>query len=103
VFVSAAQRRAGPHGLSSPRQAGRLRRPPRTRWISAGAALDVRRWTRIDDTGAQAAFDELARAASASNAIPARPWILPYLHDLGQRWANGEASVPLQEHIRVGR
>jgi len=55
------------------------------------AALDA-----LDDTGAQAAFDELLARYGVDAIL--RDVILPYLHDLGQRWASGEASVA-QEHF----
>jgi methanogenic corrinoid protein MtbC1 len=50
----------------------------------------------LDDTGAQAAFDELLARYSVDSIL--RDVILPYLYDLGQRWASGAASVA-QEHF----
>ena len=50
----------------------------------------------LDDTGAQAAFDDLLARYGVDSIL--RDVILPYLHDLGQRWATGAASVA-QEHF----
>jgi DNA-binding transcriptional MerR regulator len=50
----------------------------------------------LDDTAAQAAFDELLARYGVDSIL--RDVILPYLHDLGQRWASGAASVA-QEHF----
>jgi DNA-binding transcriptional MerR regulator len=50
----------------------------------------------LDDTGAQAAFDDLLARYGVDSIL--RDVILPYLHDLGQRWASGAASVA-QEHF----
>jgi MerR family transcriptional regulator, light-induced transcriptional regulator len=50
----------------------------------------------LDDTGAQAAFDDLLARYGVDSIL--RDVILPYLHDLGQRWASGVASVA-QEHF----
>ena len=50
----------------------------------------------FDDAGAQAAFDRLVAALSFETI--ARVAILPYLHGLGERWQDGDASVA-QEHF----
>src|SRR3954451_23205560 len=50
----------------------------------------------LDDTGAQAAFDDLLARYGVDSIL--RDVILPFLHDLGQRWASGAASVA-QEHF----
>jgi DNA-binding transcriptional MerR regulator len=50
----------------------------------------------LDDTGAQVAFDELLARYGVDSIL--RDVILPYLHDLGRRWASGAASVA-QEHF----
>ncbi len=50
----------------------------------------------LDDTGAQAAFDDLLARYGVDSIL--RDVILPYLHDLGERWATGAASVA-QEHF----
>jgi DNA-binding transcriptional MerR regulator len=61
----------------------------------AGAALQDA-LDALDDTGAQAAFDDLLARYGMDSIL--RDVILPYLHDLGQRWASGAASVA-QEHF----
>ena len=55
------------------------------------AALD-----RFDEAGAQAALDRLL--ATLTLDVVLRDVLLPYLRDLGVRWASGEASVA-QEHF----
>jgi DNA-binding transcriptional MerR regulator len=50
----------------------------------------------LDDAGAQAAFDNLLARYGVDSIL--RDVILPYLHDLGQRWSSGAASVA-QEHF----
>jgi methanogenic corrinoid protein MtbC1 len=50
----------------------------------------------LDDAGAQAAFDDLLARYGVDSIL--RDVILPYLHDLGRRWASGAASVA-QEHF----
>jgi MerR family transcriptional regulator, light-induced transcriptional regulator len=55
------------------------------------AALDA-----FDETAAQSALDRLLSAFSAEVVL--REVVLPYLHELGERWERGEASVA-QEHF----
>lgn len=55
------------------------------------AALDS-----FDDQAAHAALDRLLAAVSVEAALA--EVLIPYLHDLGQRWAAGSASVA-QEHF----
>jgi MerR family transcriptional regulator, light-induced transcriptional regulator len=55
------------------------------------AALDA-----YDDTGANAVIDRLLAAYGTGTVLAGV--VLPYLHDLGERWARGEASVA-QEHF----
>lgn len=50
----------------------------------------------LDDAGAQAAFDDLLARYGVDSIL--RDVILPYLHELGRRWASGEVSVA-QEHF----
>jgi MerR family transcriptional regulator, light-induced transcriptional regulator len=50
----------------------------------------------LDDTGAQAAFDDLLARYGVDSIL--RDVVLPYLQELGQRWATGAASVA-QEHF----
>jgi methanogenic corrinoid protein MtbC1 len=55
------------------------------------AALD-----RFDDTEAQQALDRLLSTLTLDVVL--RDVLLPYLHDLGDRWESGEVSVA-QEHF----
>jgi len=54
-------------------------------------ALDV-----YDDAGANAAFDRILAAFGIDTVLA--DVVLPYLHELGERWSRGEASVA-QEHF----
>ncbi len=58
------------------------------------ASLDA-----YDEPGAQAAFDRLLAVATLDAALS--DVVLPYLHELGERWSRGEASVA-QEHFASG-
>jgi DNA-binding transcriptional MerR regulator len=55
------------------------------------AALD-----RLDESAAHAAIDELLSSFSVETVL--REVVMPYLRELGDRWARGEASVA-QEHF----
>jgi DNA-binding transcriptional MerR regulator len=55
------------------------------------AALD-----RLDEPGAQAIVDRLLATFTLPTVL--RDVVLPYLHELGERWERGEASVA-QEHF----
>jgi DNA-binding transcriptional MerR regulator/methylmalonyl-CoA mutase cobalamin-binding subunit len=55
------------------------------------AALD-----RFDETGAQRALDRLLAALTLDGVL--RDVVVPYLHELGERWERGQASVA-QEHF----
>lgn len=55
------------------------------------AALD-----RFDESAAQAALDQLLAALTLEVVL--RDVLVPYLHELGERWRRGEASVA-QEHF----
>jgi DNA-binding transcriptional MerR regulator len=50
----------------------------------------------FDEPGAQAAIDGLLSTFTLDTVL--RDAVLPYLHDLGERWERGEASVA-QEHF----
>jgi len=56
-----------------------------------GDALD-----RLDEPGAHAALDRLLARFTLQTVL--RDVLLPYLHELGERWERGEASVA-QEHF----
>ncbi len=51
---------------------------------------------RFDEPAAQAAFDQALATLSLDAVL--RDVLMPYLHDLGERWAGGTASVA-QEHF----
>jgi MerR family transcriptional regulator, light-induced transcriptional regulator len=51
---------------------------------------------QFDDVGAQAALDRLL--AGLSLDVVVRDVLVPYLHEVGERWARGELSVG-QEHF----
>ncbi|MBD0330440.1 MAG: MerR family transcriptional regulator [Thermoleophilia bacterium] len=51
---------------------------------------------RYDDAGAHAAFDRLLAALTLDTVLS--DVVLPYLHELGERWQRGEATVA-QEHF----
>jgi DNA-binding transcriptional MerR regulator len=55
------------------------------------AALD-----RFDDAGAHAAFDNLLATFAVETVL--RDAVLPYLHELGDRWERGDVSIA-QEHF----
>jgi DNA-binding transcriptional MerR regulator len=59
--------------------------------VELAAALDD-----FDEPRAQAVIDELLAVATVDAFLA--DVVLPYLHDLGERWANGGASVA-QEHF----
>ena len=50
----------------------------------------------FDDAGAQAAFDMLLTTFAVETVL--RDAVLPYLHELGERWERGEVSIA-QEHF----
>jgi len=56
-----------------------------------GDALD-----RLDEPGAHAALDRLLARFTLQTVL--RDVLMPYLHELGERWERGEASVA-QEHF----
>jgi MerR family transcriptional regulator, light-induced transcriptional regulator len=68
--------------------------PPPT---AADAGTDVdRALERLDDAAAQSAFDELLARHSLDRIL--RDVVMPYLRELGQRWAGGDVTVA-QEHF----
>src|SRR6187200_336 len=76
-------------------EAGRHRSvSPETIRAQLADALD-----RFDEPGAQAALDRLLAVTSLETLLGAV--VLPYLHELGDRWERGEASVA-QEHFASG-
>ncbi len=65
--------------------------PPATARGELAAALDA-----FDEPGAQAILDRLLAVATVDAILS--EIVLPYLHELGDRWERGEASVA-QEHF----
>jgi methanogenic corrinoid protein MtbC1 len=53
----------------------------------------------LDEAGAHAALDRLLAELSVATVL--REAVLPYLHDLGERWARGDATIG-QEHFATG-
>jgi DNA-binding transcriptional MerR regulator len=51
---------------------------------------------RLDEPGAHAALDRLLSVFTIETVL--RDVVVPYLHELGERWATGDASVA-QEHF----
>ena len=51
---------------------------------------------RFDDAAAHAAFDSLLATFAVETVL--RDAVLPYLHELGERWERGEVSIA-QEHF----
>lgn len=64
--------------------------------LAGVAAALARSLDSFDEPGAQAAIDRLLGAFTIEMAL--REVVLPYLHDLGDRWRRGEATVA-QEHF----
>jgi MerR family transcriptional regulator, light-induced transcriptional regulator len=87
--LAAAEELAGPSATTSPR--GDLGAAPTDVGTALQGALDA-----LDDAGAQAAFDDLLARYGVDSIL--RDVLLPYLHELGRRWADGAASVA-QEHF----
>ena len=59
--------------------------------LAAAAAALARSLGSFDEPGAQAALDRLLGSFTTGTVL--REVVLPYLHDLGERWARGEATV----------
>jgi MerR family transcriptional regulator, light-induced transcriptional regulator len=87
--LAAAEELAGPSATTSPR--GDLGAAPTDVGTALQGALDA-----LDDAGAQAAFDDLLARYGVDSIL--RDVLLPYLQELGRRWADGAASVA-QEHF----
>jgi DNA-binding transcriptional MerR regulator len=65
-------------------------------WPEAPGAVFERALAGFDDGSAQAAFDDLLARYSLTSVL--RDVVVPYLHELGERWSRGEATVA-QEHF----
>jgi DNA-binding transcriptional MerR regulator len=58
----------------------------------AGSARDLAQsLDRLDEPGAQAALDQLLAGFTTETVL--RDTLLPYLHDLGDRWESGQVSI----------
>jgi MerR family transcriptional regulator, light-induced transcriptional regulator len=64
--------------------------------LEAGAMLLRSALDEFDETGAQAALDDLLGAFTVETVLAGV--VLPYLVELGERWSTGEATVA-QEHF----
>ncbi len=64
--------------------------------IGADRSLLAAAMARLDDAGAHAALDRLLATYGATTVISDA--IIPYLVDLGDRWANGQAQIT-EEHF----
>jgi MerR family transcriptional regulator, light-induced transcriptional regulator len=56
-------------------------------------------FARLDEPAAHAVLDDLFAATTLDSAL--RDVVVPYLHELGERWERGEASVA-EEHFASG-
>jgi MerR family transcriptional regulator, light-induced transcriptional regulator len=71
--------------------------PPRAGTRSAGSGLAdpaedlAQSLDRLDEPGAQAALDRLLAGFTMETVL--RDVVLPYLHDLGDRWESGQVSI----------
>ena len=74
-----------------PAEAPPPRPPLRAAASDLAGALD-----RFEEAAAHDVFDRLLAAYQAETVL--RDLLIPYLHDLGERWARGEVSVA-QEHF----
>ncbi|HSC72652.1 MAG TPA: MerR family transcriptional regulator [Gaiellaceae bacterium] len=79
---------------SSPADAAEPALAPR----SARAELEAA-FAAMDEPAAHAVLDTLLAGTTLDNAL--REVVIPYLHELGERWARGEASVA-EEHFASG-
>ena len=98
-----AARQAAEAVLSTP--AGEVPAAPAAASIPAGDGLEdtrlrlAQRLGRFDDVGANAVLDRLLADLSVSTVIS--EVFVPYLVDLGERWADGSATVA-EEHFATG-
>jgi DNA-binding transcriptional MerR regulator len=111
LYSDADERRVGimrehlRHGLAAAEAArlavaaddGGVSEPPESQPQLEAAATRLRSsLDEFDETGAQAALDELFAAFTIETVLAAV--VLPYLVELGERWSTGEATVA-QEHF----
>lgn len=69
----------------------------RAGWASSRIADDLRQaLDQFDEAGAHEALDRLLSTFTLETVI--RDAVIPYLHELGERWGTGDASVA-QEHF----
>jgi methanogenic corrinoid protein MtbC1 len=76
---------------AAPRRAGMAAFDPEHARAELGDALEA-----FDESRAQGLFDDLLSAATVDTLL--RDVVMPYLHELGDRWKRGELSVA-QEHF----
>ena len=100
LAAGVSARQAAEAVLSTP--VGDVTTDPATASSPAGAGFEVTRSRltqtlgRFDDVGANAIFDRLLADVGVTTVIS--EVILPYLVDLGERWADGSATVA-EEHF----
>jgi DNA-binding transcriptional MerR regulator len=70
--------------------------PPGSTHVEAGRRALQGALDGFDEAAAQAALDGLLASMSVTAVL--RAVVIPYLHDLGERWERGEATVA-QEHF----
>lgn len=87
-FAAAEAARLASTSALEPPEAAAAPRAARAQLEEAFAAMD--------EPAAQSALDSLFAATTLDTAL--REVVIPYLHDLGERWARGEASVT-EEHF----
>ena len=75
--------------------AGAIAAPPRADLVDAAEGLS-RALAEMDEPGAQAVLDRLLTDFTVESVL--RDVLMPYLHDLGERWEQGTVSVA-QEHF----
>ena len=103
LAAGVAARQAAEAVLSTP--AGEVPAAPAAASIPAGDGLEDRRLrltqtlARFDDVGANAVLDRLLADLGVTTVIS--EVIVPYLVDLGERWADGSATVA-EEHFATG-
>jgi methanogenic corrinoid protein MtbC1 len=71
-------------------------RPSTAPVLDAGSEELVRAVEHLDESAAQAALDGLLAALSLDVVL--EEVLIPYLHELGERWERGEVSIA-QEHF----
>jgi DNA-binding transcriptional MerR regulator len=90
-FAAAEAARLASASALEPQEAAAAPRAARAQLEDAFGAMD--------EPAAQSVLDSLFAATTLDTAL--REVVIPYLHELGERWARGEASVT-EEHYATG-